>query len=398
MSSFAETARSWTESRPVEILKGLLEAAFFRNPEPQPVSTWRMVVDPPMPYWVTVFSQTCRVISLLILLPIFLVGVLDFAGYAVFRTLGLHRRRVRIQRQSKAGVKVPVGRSSSRRKPRIYQNDRHRPTDRSNIPSIVKAPLLSPGTYDAETLLRQRARSLSIASAEEEAAWIASGGQQARLSIASINKDSDGDHRREPYSLTSPDSDGGGSLETDGHVAQPDYFGRAPRVGVDGALGMTDTDIDESGTESGRESPVQQRLGNNPRRGLSGGLNFTPVSADRATPTSPKSQAPDKDAVEPKQNTDSYNASVVSLSSDSPSSCSQNGERLASGSNDGKHSKSVSSNEDAASSNMSSSWIGIEPMDPHTGIAPAAPVDAAVAAAAAGLEAHSRFWSDKAMP
>lgn len=96
MSWFAETARSWTESRPVEIFKGLLEAAFFRNPEPQPVSTWRMVLDPPMPYWVTVFSQTCRIISFLILLPIFLVGVLDFAGYAVFRTLGTSYQSHRI--------------------------------------------------------------------------------------------------------------------------------------------------------------------------------------------------------------------------------------------------------------------------------------------------------------
>lgn len=95
MSSVAEAVRSWTQSGPIETLKGLLEAAFFRSPEPQPVSTWRMIVDPPMPYWVTIFSQTCRIISLLILLPIFLVGVLDFAGYAVFRTLGtssqLHR-------------------------------------------------------------------------------------------------------------------------------------------------------------------------------------------------------------------------------------------------------------------------------------------------------------------
>ncbi|KAJ1033863.1 hypothetical protein NDA16_000071 [Ustilago loliicola] len=390
MALFTETARSWTESGPIETLKGLLEAAFFRSPEPQPVSTWRMIIDPPMPYWVTIFSQTCRIISLLILLPIFLVGVLDFAGYAVFRTLGLHRRRVRIQRQSKAGVKVPVGRSSSRRKPRVYHNDRHRPTDRSNIPSIVKAPLLSPGTYDAETLLRQRARSLSIASAEEEAAWVASGGQQARLSIVYSTKDSDGDERRESYSLASPDSDGGGSLGNESD-AQRDYFGRAPRVGVDGAMGLADTDVDESGTESGRESPVQQRFGSNRRRGLSGGLNFTPVTPDRRTPTSPTSQVPDSDAVEPKQDINSYSASVVSLSSDSPSS-SQNGDRLA----PGKHSKSVSSNDDAASSNMSSSWIGVDAADPDTGIAPAATVDPAVAAAAAGLEAESSVWSDKA--
>ena len=96
MSWFADTARSWTESGPLETAKGLLESELFRNPEPQPVSAWRMIIDPPMPYWVTIFSQSCRIISLLILLPILLVGVLDFAGYAVFRTLGTSRSRLRV--------------------------------------------------------------------------------------------------------------------------------------------------------------------------------------------------------------------------------------------------------------------------------------------------------------
>ncbi|GAC74230.1 hypothetical protein PANT_10c00065 [Moesziomyces antarcticus T-34] len=366
--------RSWTDSGPLETAKKVLESALFRSPEPQPVSAWRMLIDPPMPYWVTIFSQACRLISLLILLPIILIGVIDFAGYAVFRTLGLHRRRVRIQRQSKAGVAVPVGRSSSRRKPRVYQNDRHRPTDRSNIPSIVKAPLLSPGTYDAETLLRQRARSLSIASAEEEAAWVASGGQQARLST--LSKD------QEPSlaSPTSPDSEGG-SLGDD----EPrDYFGRAPRVGVDGALGLADTDV-ESGTESGSNSPVQRFShlkgsgGNSRRRGLSGGLNFTPVS--KRTGSSTKSGVLGEDAddsVTAMQHTDSNSASVVSLgSSDSPDS-SSNGDRVRARKGD-----------DAGSANLSSSWIGV---DPHDAAVPP-PVDAATAAAAAGLEAPSNVWS-----
>jgi hypothetical protein len=88
MSALADTMRSWTQSAPLDTVQRLLEAALFRSPDPQPVSTWRMIIDPPMPYWVTLFSQTCRIISVLILLPIFLIGVLDFAGYAVFRTLG----------------------------------------------------------------------------------------------------------------------------------------------------------------------------------------------------------------------------------------------------------------------------------------------------------------------
>ncbi|SPO28184.1 uncharacterized protein UTRI_04600_B [Ustilago trichophora] len=383
MAWFAQTARSWTESGPLETAKGLLEAALFRNPEPQPVSAWRMIIDPPMPYWVTLFSQSCRIISLLILLPIFLIGVLDFAGYAVFRTLGLHRRRVRIQRQTKEGIKVPVGRTNStRRKPRVYQNDRHRPTDRSNIPSIVKAPLLSPGTYDAETLLRQRARSLSSASAEEEAAWVASGGQQARLST--ITKD-------EEILLTSPDFDAGSQSDAD---APRDYFGRAPRVGVDGALGLADTDVDESGTESGRDSPVQrfsQLKGHSRRRGLSGGLNFTPVSPDKPAP--PLNNTVPETA--PTQDTDSYSASVASLS-DSPTS-SSNGDRFlapatSSSTNSNKPKSAGSITDDAASSNMSSSWIGVEA--DQDSIAPSVAVDSAEAAAAAGLEPSSKVWSD----
>lgn len=385
MTLFADTFRSWTDQGPIETLKRMLESALFRHPEPQPVSTWRMILDPPMPYWITIFSQTCRIVSLLILLPIFLIGVLDFAGYAVFRTLGLHRRRVRIQRQSKAaGVKVPVARSNSRRKPRVYQNDRHRPTDRSNIPSIVKAPLLSPGTYDAETLLRQRARSLSIASAEEEAAWVASGGQQARLSV--VTKDAVGD-----LSLASPtDSDGGDAREDE---ERADYFGRAPGVGVDGALGLADTD-GESGTESGRDSPLLAR--SNRRRGLSGGLNFTPVSPGKAGPSGVQndehlaSVAGTDGAAMLTHHSDEYSASVVSLSSDSPTSSSNGGERFLAQPGSKQGSKS-----DAESSNMSSSWIGVEAEATQDDVHPPITVDAGQAAAAAGLESASNVWAEK---
>ncbi|CDW96575.1 hypothetical protein [Sporisorium scitamineum] len=331
-----------------------------------------------MPYGITLFCQACRIISLLILLPIFLIGILDFAGYAVFRTLGLHRRRVRIQRQTKAGVKVPLGRSSSKRRdPRIYQNDRNRPTDRSNIPSIVKAPLLAPGTYDAETLLRQRARSLSIGSAEEEAAWVASGGQQARLST--LTKDV------ADVSLTLPDSENG-SLGDGDADARGDYFGRAPRVGVDGALGLADTDVEESGTESGLDSPVQRfsQLKGLRRRGLSGGLNFTPVSPDKPYPPASPAALNEQAASTAGIDNASYSGSVVSLSSDSPT-CSTNGDQfLAVGSRQANRNDG-----DGSSSNMSSSWIGVE-AEAAQDVVPAPPLTVdpvqAAAAAAAGLE------------
>lgn len=88
MSAVKDAVRAWLDSDLVVAFRNLLEAAFFRPNEPQPTSLWKMIVNPPMPYWTAVFSQTCRIISLLILLPILAMAVLDFAGYAVFRTLG----------------------------------------------------------------------------------------------------------------------------------------------------------------------------------------------------------------------------------------------------------------------------------------------------------------------
>ncbi len=75
---------------------------------------------------------------------------------------------------------------------------------------------------------------MSSASAEAEAAWVASGGEKARLSTLNSPKNNDHDSDDD-------DNDDNGSA---------DYFGRASRVGVDGALGLADTDVDESGTES----------------------------------------------------------------------------------------------------------------------------------------------------
>lgn len=174
------------------------------------------------------------------------------------------------------------------------------------------------------------------------------------------------------------DSDGG-SLGGEGEVAG-DYFGRAPRVGVDGALGLNDTDVEESGTESGRDSPVHSFKASGRRRGL----NFTPVSPDRPEPlpaTSP-AHTPDIAAAADVEgdpslphHTDSYSASVRSLSSDSPTS-SSNGAQPRSGKSDGD------------SSNMSSSWIGVE-ADADGSTVPPVTVDPIQAAAAAGLEPTS---------
>lgn len=244
----------------------------------------------------------------------------------------------------------------------MYQTDRNRPTDRSNIPSIVKAPLLTPGTYDAETLLRQRARSLSVASADEQEAWLASGGQQARLSTLS---------RDESGGFASPESD----AQSFGELSSPrDYFGRAPRVGVEGALGLNDTDADESGTESGRDSPLQQRSSNNSSRRR--GLNFTPLG----------------------ETVHERTTSAQSISNQISAATATRMGDDASGSNDSSLSNDAiapkhATNDESSGSNMSSSsWVGVEGDDAKSSIVSALHINRDEAAAAAGLETTSSIF------
>lgn len=147
----------------------------------------------------------------------------------------------------------------------------------SKASSIVTgAPVLTPGTYDADTLLRHRARSASASSAEAIQEWTRTGGTFARVSNVRASK--------EAASNASPSSS---TLTAHEMQSPPDSprnaFGRAGGVGVEGALGYFDTDAEDSGVESGRSSPEVGRKG--PRRGLGGGaFGFTPVSSEAAPP------------------------------------------------------------------------------------------------------------------
>ncbi|KAN0065917.1 hypothetical protein ACQY0O_001050 [Thecaphora frezii] len=271
------------DSSVVRYTQSVLESTLFRSPEPAPsrtAATFDWLFGTPVPYLLSLFSQVCRVVALAIVLPIFLVGLLDFVGYAVFRTLGLHRQRVRLKRTQAADTPPRF----VKRTPRVYQSDRGRPTDNSNMPSIVKAPLLSPGTYDAETLLRHRARSLSAASEGfDDRAYISSGGYFARVGVKHVAPHLHDDDGISSVGLLSPPAS---ASEGEDAATQPNSV-RVPGIGVEGALGFQDTDA-ESGTESGRNSPVQRFAtlqgrpssaggGEKRRGGWRSSLKFTPV-------------------------------------------------------------------------------------------------------------------------
>ncbi|EPQ30948.1 uncharacterized protein PFL1_01137 [Pseudozyma flocculosa PF-1] len=350
MSSLLRSAQSLFDSPVLRSSRSLLESTLFRSAEPTPSRTAAaldLLFGPPVPYFVSIFSQACRLIAVAIVLPIFFVGLLDFAGYAVFRTLGLHRQRVRVKRPRDS---TGPPQRFVKRQPRQYQSDRGRPTDNSNVPSIVKAPLLSPGTYDAETLLRHRARSLSAASEDFDREYINSGGYFARVGVKK-GRGASGDDDADDLLSPSEGEEGGGA-------AYPQSL-RVPGIGVDGALGFMDTD-GESGTESGRNSPVRrfaslERPSPARRRGLSGGLKFTKVTDD------------------------DEQSRMQSLTPQSPAT------GAAAATNKPTTKAASETSEAGGTESMGGSWIGIE-----TGDDPAAVVDAA-AAAAADLEPTSSF-------
>lgn len=149
---------------------------------------------------------------------------------------GLRRRKIRVKRHIDA---------------REQRGFKLSPAQMSNA---APAPLLTPGAYDAETLLRHRARSASSASMEAIQEWQRTGGSFARVSEVRLAASGLGTPEEE---LRSPS------------------LARAS-IGVDGAMGFSESEAEDSGTESREGSPPVMR------KGLKGGqLYFTPV-----TPTS----------------------------------------------------------------------------------------------------------------
>jgi hypothetical protein len=171
----------------------------------------------------------------------------------------MNRRRVRVK------AKVPSQKISSKSTGA---------KTRASTSGYSSAPVLTPGTYDADTLMRHRERSASAASAEANEEWSRTGGKFARVSSVQANKKRGSTSASTADVMSPPES--------------PDTsFGRVEGVGVEGALlGYFDTDAEDSGLESGQSSPEigkRASIGSS-RRGLSGSaLGFTPVSTNDAS-------------------------------------------------------------------------------------------------------------------
>lgn len=226
---------------------------------------YKQWLDPELPPLLAPIPQFCRLIAFAIIAPIIIACLTDFAGYAIFRTLGFRRRRVRVKEiREKTGDLA----DKSQLPPPLTASNLAA-SHGAESPSLqVRAPLLTPGAYDADTLLRHRARSISGESAEAEEEWIRTGGRFARVSTVRASQEA----AAAAKDITTPTN-----LSPLPKFNYRHELARASDVGVDGALGYSDTDADDSGAESGRNSPEIQRK---PwRRGLtSSSLGFTPVS------------------------------------------------------------------------------------------------------------------------
>lgn len=153
----------------------------------------------------------------------------------------------------------------------------------------MRAPVLLPGSYDADALLRHRARSIGGESVEAEQEWSRTGGHFARVGHVRASKEAALSPSSTPSSPSAaPDSASHRAASpspTIPSVLTPPEsprhaFRRVGNIGVDGALGYFDTDVDDSGIESGRNSPEMRRSpAGSVRGGLAGttSLGFTPV-------------------------------------------------------------------------------------------------------------------------
>ncbi|CAO1632187.1 unnamed protein product [Parajaminaea phylloscopi] len=194
----------------------------------------RAALFPNLPAWLQTTCYACRILALLIVAPILLIALVDFAEYAVVRTLGLRRRKVRVKR------------TTDRQE---HRGLRLSPAQMQNRGAPAPAPLLSPGAYDAEALLRHRARSASAASLEAILEWQRTGGSFARVSEV----------RQAAGSGGGVGGGGGGAVTPDEEPKSP-VLARA-NVGVDGPLGLSESEAEDSGTESREGSPPVMRKG-----------------------------------------------------------------------------------------------------------------------------------------
>lgn len=181
--------------------------ALFRWPSPTPApkprmglsligstafAAWTFIFHPPLPPILALVATLCRMASVLFLIPLVGLVLFEVASYAVFRTLGLRRVRVRVrprssrphQSSSDTDTQSPTAEEVgyfSWPGPHAHMNFHSiTPTEQWRTNPNPRAPLLTPGTYDAEILLAHH----QARQKDEQALklWDQTGGSFARVS------------------------------------------------------------------------------------------------------------------------------------------------------------------------------------------------------------------------
>ncbi len=84
-----ESSQAWFDSVGLggNVRYGATGESLYREMlvDPYSLNTW---LDPPLPPGLAPIPPVCRLLALLMVLPVAAIALLDFAGYAVFRTLG----------------------------------------------------------------------------------------------------------------------------------------------------------------------------------------------------------------------------------------------------------------------------------------------------------------------
>lgn len=178
---------------------------------------------------------------------------------------GLRRRKVRVKPANGKGLDAAAAAARMQLSPAQLRRQT----------TLQSAPLLTPGAYDAETLLRHRARSISSASSDALEEWSRTNGAFAR--VAEVRAATSASNSQAP-SPPGGSSSSGSPLSSSHHTRSHSWL---DGIGHDGAMGLSESEAEgDSGSDSaGPSSPVMHT-----RHGLkSSQFYFTPIPKATAT-------------------------------------------------------------------------------------------------------------------
>lgn len=235
---------------------------------PTAFAAWTFIFHPPLPPILALVATLCRIASVLFLIPLVGLILFDVASYAVFRTLGLRRVRVRVRpRSSRLHLSSASSTDTQTRPgdkvgyfswpgPHAHMNFQPiTPTEQWRTNLTPRAPLLTPGTYDAEILLAHH----QARQKDDQALklWDQTGGSFARVS-AQASTTSRSSSVSAPSIRLDTGAAGAGGTEDGGQASkmavqelaevEADAYEELDPgemdVGVRGALGFDQFDVD----------------------------------------------------------------------------------------------------------------------------------------------------------